>query len=120
MGSAIGISHGLKGLAVVARTSGGVLEQIGRCLPGLELTVGDPLAVRDINTRATRAALAAAGALEKELAGGGLSDARGDDRLSEWGAGRLCPKNRGRIALMEYKQEAIPVPVIFRKKGREI
>ena len=52
--------------------------------------------------------------------GGGLSDARGDDRLSEWGAGRLCPKNRGRIALMEYKQEAIPVPVIFRKKGREI
>ena len=54
VGSAIGISHGLKGLAVVARTSSGVLEQIGRCLPGLELTVGDPLAVRDINTRATR------------------------------------------------------------------
>lgn len=68
VGSAIGISHGLKGLAVVARTSSGVLEQIGRCLPGLELTVGDPLAVRDINTRATRAALAAAVALEKELA----------------------------------------------------
>ena len=67
VGSAIGISYGLKGLAVVAPTAGGVLEQIGRCLPGLELAVGDPLAVRDINTRATRAALAAAVALEKEL-----------------------------------------------------
>lgn len=67
VGSAIGISHGLKGLAVVAKASDEVLDQIRKCLPGLELTTGDPIAVRDINTRATRAALAAAVALEKEL-----------------------------------------------------
>lgn len=69
VGSAIGISHGLKGLAVVAQASGQVLEQLQRALPGLELMAGDPIAVRDINTRATRAALSAAVALEKELAG---------------------------------------------------
>ena len=69
VGSAIGISHGLKGLAVVAQAPGQVLEQIQKSLPGLETMAGDPIAVRDINTRATRAALAAAVALEKELAG---------------------------------------------------
>lgn len=69
VGSAIGISHGLKGLAVVAQASGQVLEQIQKALPGLEMTAGDPIAVREINTRATRAALEAAVALEKELAG---------------------------------------------------
>lgn len=69
VGSAIGISHGLKGLAVVAQASDELLEQLQKALPGLELMTGDPIAVRDINTRATRAALAAAINLEKELAG---------------------------------------------------
>lgn len=74
VGSAIGISHGLKGLAVIDAAPEGVLEQVRACLPGLELTAGDPAAVRDINTRATRAALSAAVGLEKELAAQGVPE----------------------------------------------
>ncbi len=67
VGSAIGISHGLKGLAVTNAARDNILARMRACLPGLELMAGDPARVRDINTRATRAALSAAVELEKEL-----------------------------------------------------
>lgn len=74
-GSAVGISHGLTGLVVTDAPSQQVLDRARECLPGLELIIGDPAAVKGINTRATRAALSAAVELERELAAQGVPEA---------------------------------------------
>lgn len=73
LGSAIGLSKGLKAVMVVSECTPEVLGHIRENMPKLTFEVGPWEKVSFLNARATRAAFSGLLALEKELAEEGLS-----------------------------------------------
>ena len=67
LGSAIGMSQGLKGLVLLGSEQENIIQQIQACFSGLNMMVGNYTLVNAINTAATKAALKAAFSFEKEL-----------------------------------------------------
>ena len=67
LGSAVGMSQGLKSLVVLSNASQEVVSRVKDCFSSLNISVGDYSLVKSINTAATRTALTAALSLEQEL-----------------------------------------------------
>ncbi|WMJ83991.1 hypothetical protein ACS3UN_12985 [Oscillospiraceae bacterium LTW-04] len=72
VGSALGMARGMKSLIVLGSTDEHTTGKVQMSLPGLTIQMGDYRLVKKVNTVATKTALAAALALEKELSEQGI------------------------------------------------